>query len=203
MARALYVHAAVADHPAGIRARSQPAQRFADQVRLVAQAAVDGGADDLLEAVAERQVCEDPAGMRLVLRRDHREPVSVRMQRPDGLADAGVHLVLEPAVRLEAFQIVLDGGFDPGRIAQQRHETGAQRRADPAPQFLLGRDRMFQLRQRVRDAAGDADGRIDQRAVQIEEQRGATHAPRASSAATAGSVLPSRNSRNAPPPVEM
>src|SRR3546814_11169311 len=32
---------------------------------------------------------------------------------------------------------------------------------------------------------------------------GAARAVRAASAATAGSVLPSRNSRNAPPPVEM
>ncbi|KAG1390196.1 hypothetical protein G6F58_013061 [Rhizopus delemar] len=129
------------------------------------------------------------------------------MQRAQGVFHLRVHRVLAPALGVEAFTVVAHRLFHPRRFNEQRREGGAQRRTDPAQQCLLRRYRMVHLLQRIGDARGNADLRIDQRTVEVEEQDitatiGA-HAPRASRAATAGSVLPSRNSRNAPPPVEM
>src|SRR3954462_1093419 len=53
------------------------------------------------------------------------------------------------------------------------------------------------------NAGKDADGGVDEGAVEIEEIQHYFLSARALRAATAGSSLPSRNSRNAPPPVEM
>ena len=67
----------------------QPAQRLFDEFRLVAATAVGRRADDILEQVAERQVREDLARMRFVLRGDDGQPVAVRVQGFDRFADAG------------------------------------------------------------------------------------------------------------------
>src|SRR6185437_3592136 len=89
-----------------------------------------------------------------------------------------------------------------GVVVQERREAVPQRRADPAAQFRMCRRGHVQPRQRMLHAGGDAVLGIDQGAVEIEQ---AEHyfAARAFNAVTAGSSLPSRNSRNAPPPVEM
>ena len=114
----------------------EAAQRFVDQLVLVADAAVERGADDVVEAVAERQVRGDLARVRFVLGGDHGQAMPGRVQGFDRLADAGVDLVLGPAVRSRSGR---GSAAPPARPAaassQQRAEAGAQRRTDPAPQF--------------------------------------------------------------------
>ena len=65
----------------------------------------------------------------------------------------------------------LIGALGAAGVAQQRPEAVAQRRADPAAQRRVVGHRLTQLFERVRDAAGDADGGVDQGAVEVEEQR--------------------------------
>src|SRR4029077_20171208 len=111
---------------------------------------------------------------------------------------------------LETIAVVIDRGDDARlvvteharkRLPERRNDSGAQHIAPPQ----LRADAL----ERMRKARGDAGLRIDQRAVEIEQHQPARRRPRnihharASSAATAGSFMPSRNSRNAPPPVEM
>ena len=92
MARTVDVHVTIPDHPARPRCQRQASQCFANQVLLVAQPAISSGADDVLEMLAERQVREDLARMRLVLRGDYRQPVTVGTQPFDRLADTGAFL---------------------------------------------------------------------------------------------------------------
>src|SRR5688572_6601935 len=53
MTSAFDIHMSIADHPAVGRIHCQSPQRLGDQIRLVAQSAVWGGADDVFEMVAE------------------------------------------------------------------------------------------------------------------------------------------------------
>jgi hypothetical protein len=45
--------------------------------------------------------------------------------------------VFAPADHVEALAVVGHRLLDLGRIVEQRREAGAQRRPDPAPQFIL------------------------------------------------------------------
>ena len=171
VARAVDVHVPVADHPGAVGRQLQPLQRLGDQLGLVAEPAAVGGADHVFEGVAERQVVDDLARVRLVLGGDHGETVARRGQRQHGLADAFVDVVLGPAVGFEAVAVMLHGRLGARGVAQQRAEAVAQRRADPAAQRRVVGHRLAQLLERMRDAAGDADGGVDQGAVEVEEQR--------------------------------
>jgi len=73
-------------------------------------------------------------------------------------------------VGFEPVPVVLHGQLGARGIAQDRAEAVAQRRADPAPQRGLLRHRLAQLLERMRDAAGDTDRRVDQGAVEVEEK---------------------------------
>ena len=107
----------------------------------------------------------------------------------------------QPDALAVAQQFLRGGGFEYRQYTARALDDESNRLARGLQRVGIGRG-LAQGIEGVRGAARDAERGVDQRAVEVEEQR--PHQPaRTSSAATAGSVLPSRNSRNAPPPVEM
>src|SRR5690606_10190323 len=132
---------------------------------------------------------------------------AIRVQAAQHVFHAIEDAVVAPACFVHVLQVKLHGALDQRRVVIQRwRETGPQWRADPATQMRLVRNLPAKGRQRGPHAGEDAGGGIDQGSVKIEEpviEAPVTHAPRPASAATAGSTLPSQNSRNAPPPVEI
>ena len=84
MAGTLDVQVPVTDHHRLGGRGAGTAQGFGHQLRLVAAAAIGGSADDLLEQRTERQVLQNPARMRLVLRRHQTQPGTVVVQRAHG-----------------------------------------------------------------------------------------------------------------------
>src|SRR6185437_14434610 len=200
---AVDVEVAVADHHRVGRRAIEVRQRLGDHRGLLAVRAVRVRAVQAQEGFAERQVGDDRGGVPVRLAGHHGKLVAGSEQLPDQCLDARIDFVFLPAQRVEALVVVLHRRLDPfGVVIQQRREAVPQRRADPAAQFLVRRCRHIQPRQRVFHAGGDAVLGIDQGTVEVEQ---AKHyfAARAFSAVTAGNSLPSRNSRKAPPPVEM
>ena len=111
---------------------------------------------------------DDRARMPLGFAGDHGQRVAGRLQPADHRFDARIHRVLAPTDGVEALVVVLHRQLDAIVIVvEQGREAVAQRRTDPVAH--LGGMFHAQLRQRVADAAQDADFRIDQRAVKVEQ----------------------------------
>ncbi len=120
------------------------------------------------EGVSEWQVFDDRSRVTLRLAGHDGKLMAGCLQLPDHRFDTGIHRVLAPTDGVEAIVVVLDCLFDAVVIViEQRREAVPQRRTDPVAH--LGRRGHAQLCQGVPYTAENAELRIDQRAVEVEQ----------------------------------
>ena len=155
------------------------------------------------KGIAERQLGNDWRSVLIWLAGYHGKLVAGREQLFNQDLDTGIDHMFAPTAGVETLVVVTDGCFDSfGIIVQQRRKTLTQWWSDPLAQWFIRRRWNIQFCQRIFHAHRDAMFGVDQRSVEVEQTQHYSEA-RALSAVTAGSSLPSRNSRKAPPPVEM
>jgi len=167
---AVDVEMTIAHHDRVARVDAEVAERTRNQCRLLAVRAARSSGVDAREMRAERQAGDDLAGIKIHLGSDHGKFDTAARQRIDRLGDARIHDIFTPADLGEALAIQRDRALDGFRVvAERERKRRAQRRPDPFAQFLARRKRRTEFGQRVFDRSNDADFRIDQRAVEVEQ----------------------------------
>ena len=168
-AGAFDVVAAVADHDGRIGGEAGSFEGGDDDLVLVHAAAVELTADDGVEGPGQTEVVEDASGEDRRLR-GRQDEAAVFRERFEQLGDARVELVLEDARVGEVGPVVLDGALRAGVVEPEVALEGLlERRADEVAQRRLGQRIEPERADRELDGARDAEVRIGERPVEIEE----------------------------------
>jgi hypothetical protein len=143
-----------------------------DQLRLVAPRSVELRAVNAREVLREIEVAHDPLGEGRRLRRDDAQPMATLAEHRERLGYSGIDLILEQAHRAEPLAIESDRVHHlvVGRVSEQLAERRRERRTDVTQQRGRIRRSTPQALERMRDAARDADTRIGQGPVQVDQQ---------------------------------
>src|SRR6185295_6306262 len=172
-----HVERAIADHDRGQRPHNLARHHVGDQIGFVIVGAVELRSAYRHEMTVQTEARQDRPGVVVRLGGGHEQTVTAAPQSVECLGhtvvdDGVVHAAIEIA-----FAVVADRLLDALGRAEQHRKRDAERRSDQPQQLVCRRHGVPELAQGILNGADQARFRIDQGAVQIDQDVHANVSP--------------------------